>query len=164
MCGPTLQETASRFPLPNTLMQLLVAAMTNLRNAHKGSPSPSTKNSRAKRITVPLEDVAPVNPLQVRKPPPRVCAAAVDDSDDDCPTLARSFGEICFDAGRHGLGFSKRRSWNEQGVGDRVVAGARDRAHVPGKASHVNRTCQRAFFWFDCNIQANRGKVSRGTR
>lgn len=30
--------------------------------------------------------------------------------------------------------------------GDRVVDGARDHAHVPGKASHVDRTCQRAFF------------------
>jgi hypothetical protein len=99
----------------------------------------------------------------VRKPP-RVCAATVDDSDDDGPTLARSFGGICFDAGRHASGFSERKSWNEQGVGDRVVDGARDHAHEPGKASHVDRTCQRAFFWFDCNIQANRGKVSRGTR
>jgi len=81
----------------------------------------------------------------VRKPP-RVCAATVDDSDDDCLTLARSFGGICFDAGRHASGFSERKSWNEQGVGDRVVDGARDHAHVPGKASHVDRTFASAPF------------------
>jgi len=45
------------------------------------------------------------------------------------------------------LGILGKKSWNEQGVGDRVVDGARDHAHVPGKASHVDRTFASARFF-----------------
>ncbi len=77
------------------------------------------KDSHPPRLKIAVQNVLPLEGVapQVRKPP-RVCAATVDDSDDDGPTLARSFGEICFDAGRHASGFSERKSWNEQGVGD----------------------------------------------
>jgi hypothetical protein len=52
--------------------------------------------------------------------------------------------------------FRKESLGNEQGVGDRVVDEARDHAHslaVCQGRRHVGQNiCQRAFFWFDCNI------------